>query len=523
LYAKRLALKHKGVEGALYTDVSSATGAFDLGTLDNLTPGSQIAQTFWQYYRYTGDKDFLLEKARYIIEETAKFYANSVKKGEDGLYHIYRSEAYEASPRMDDSITDHSAMRAIFKIAIDCMDELEALGELKPEDDRREKIGEIYKNLEPIKTVGLQEDEYYEKDEKKYIAGGVGKDKPIDRCIAPVTGIFCGEKRDNSYEDSEYWNNLPEGTKIRTTFNSKHLKHYYGFPVPELSAIIPSGVIGLKDRGGDLFCALTNILRLENRTRVNEDQLKLNDNDDVTNMGWQINMIALARLGLADELLDTLGDAVKTWQWYPNGLGHYGGYIDSITESNLRFYRRTVSGMEKDEKFLFPAWPFRHFDFETLPVIATAINEMLIQSHENRIRLFPACKKDYSGSFKLAAQGGFIVKSKIQNGKILFAEIESAFGGTIRLADPWGEKSLYAAKITESGPKNGAYIYTIPDMADDIAEIQAEPGARILIVKTAEDVKNWENMHSFEIFEIKPKNASSKKFGRSQLGVPRMF
>ena len=200
-------------------------------------------------------------------------------------------------------------------------------------------------------------------------------------CLAPVTGIYCGEKRNNSYEVMEYWHALPKGTLIRTTFNSERLKKYYGFPVPELSEVIPGEVVGLKDRGSALFDALVNILRLEKRTKVNEEQLKLNDNDDVTNMGWQVNMIALARMGLAEELADTIADAIKAWQWYPNGFGHYGGYFGAISESNLRFYRRTVNSTEK-EKFSFPAWPFRRFDYETLPIIATAVNEMLLQSHE---------------------------------------------------------------------------------------------------------------------------------------------
>ena len=520
-YAERLALKHKGVEGALYTDVASATGACDLNTLDNLAPGSQIAQTFWKYYKFTGDREFLLNKARHMIRQTALFYTNLVKLGEDGLYHIYRSEAYESSPRMDDSITDHSAMRAIFQIALDCMNELERLGKLDVKEDCREKIRNIFENLSPIKTVELQEDEYYEKDGRKYIANGVGKDKPVNSCLAPVTGVFCGEKRNlGIYEDAEYWNNLPAGTLIRTTFNSERLKQYYGMPVPELSVVMPGGVVGLKDKGEALFDALVNIMRLAKRTKVNEEQLKLNDNDDVPNMGWQINMIVLARLGLAEELTDTINDAIKTWQWYPNGLGHYGGYIDSITESNLRFYRRMVHAAGKDEKFLFPAWQFRHFDYETLPVIATAINEMLLQSHENRIRLFPACLPDFSGAFKLAAEGGFIVKSQMKDGAVIFAEIESSRGGLVRLVDPWGENRVYAAKITPPGIEGG-YIETIPDMADNIAEIEVGAGEHILITKTADDAENYGA--SLNYCENKTRNIENKRFGRSQLGVPRMF
>ncbi|MCL2815111.1 MAG: hypothetical protein FWD23_10975 [Oscillospiraceae bacterium] len=514
-YAERFALKHKGVEGALYTDVSSATGACDLETVDNLTPGSQIAQTFWKYYKFTGNREFLLNTAWRIIRPTALFYANLVKLGEDGLYHIYRAEAYEASPMMDDTITDHSAMRAIFRIAADCMDELEKFGELKAEENYREKIRNIYENLSPIKTVELQKDEYYEKDGKKYIANGVGKDKPVNICLAPVTGVFCGEKRNNSLEDGEYWNNLPAGTPIRTTFNSKHLKHYYGFPHPELSAVMPSGIVGLKDKGSELFDAFVNILRLEKRQKVNEEQLKLNDNDDVTTMGWMIHPIVLARLGLAEELINIVGDVIKTWQWYPNGFGHYGGYIESISESNLRFYRRMVGG------FPFPAWQFRHFDFETLPVIATTVNEMLLQSHENRIRLFPAFLTDFNASFKLAAENGFIVKSQMKKGEVLFAEIESFCGGIVRLVDPWGENRVYAAKITPAGIEDGSYIKTISDMADNIAEIQVDAGERILITKTFDDIKKWQT--DAECCDIKEKNTSEKHFGRSQLGSPRMF
>ena len=495
-YAQRLAKEHKGVGGALYTDVASATGACDLGTLNNLTPGAQIAQTFWKYYKFTGDREFLLEKAWPMIRETALFYANIVKRGEDNLYHIYRSEAYEASPKMDDAITDHAAMRTIFKIAIECANEL-------GEDSAL--FAEILANLAPIKTIALEEDEYYEKDGVQYIAAGIGKDKPIAVCVAPVTGIYCGEKRNNSYEDMEYWHSLPKGTPIRTMFNTKHLKKYYGFSGSELSMVTPGEVVGLKDRGGELFDALVNTLRLEKRTKVSEEQLGLNDNDDVTNCGYQLNMIAQARLGLDKELAATISDAIKTWQWYPNGFGHYG-YFDPIAESNLRFKYRKVNSTE-GEKFPFPAWPFRHFDYEMLPVLATAINEMLLQSHENRIRLFPACPADFSGSFRLAAEGGFLVHARMENGQVLFAEIEATRDGLVRLVDPWGEKRVYV---------NGLCIEAIPDMADFVIEIPAKAGERLLVTRTAARAVTDRGEES-------ERNEACKRFGRARLGVERMY
>jgi hypothetical protein len=521
-FALRFALKRKGVRGALYTDVSSANGACDANTQHNLTPGAQIAQTFWLYYRYTGDREFLKEKAWPVIRETAMLYANLVERGEDGFYHLFASQAYEASPMMDDTITDHAAMRAVFQIAAECMNELEKHGASDVRENFQALWSDILLHLAPFRTVGLEEDEYYERGGQRFIAAGVGKDKPVKYCVAPVTGVYRADERggEAALEDREYWDSVPKGTLMRTTFNSKHRKPYYGFPTAEFSVVVPSGIIGLKDRGSELFEALVNILRLEKRTFIEGQQLELDGKDDVSNMGWYINMIALARLGLSAELRDTVSDAIEAWQWYPNGLGHYGGYRQFIPESNLRFYRRVVTDTQNPSvKIPFPAWPFRHFDYETLPIIAAAVNEMLLQSYENRIRLFPACPADYSGAFQLAAEGGFEVQSQIENGKVLFAEIKAARDGAIRLVDPWGEKRLYASRITPEGIVSGEYIKTARDMADDVAELEIGAGERVLFTRRETELPENPPPNPAH----KGKNTSSKQFGRSRLGIPQMF
>ena len=46
--------------------------------------------------------------------------------------------------------------------------------------------------------------------------------------------------------------------------------------------------------------------------------------DGIGCMGWCPYPIALARLGLAEELVSELINSVSTYQFYPQGFGHYG-------------------------------------------------------------------------------------------------------------------------------------------------------------------------------------------------------
>ena len=68
-----------------------------------------------------------------------------------------------------------------------------------------------------------------------------------------------------------------------------------------------------------------------------------------------------------------------------------------------------------------------------------AISEMLIQSVDDIIRLFPAWPKDKAATFELLrTQGGFLVSAE-QNakGKIGPIRIQSTVGGTLRVVSPW--------------------------------------------------------------------------------------
>jgi hypothetical protein len=48
-----------------------------------------LARPFWLRYRYTGDRDFLRDRAWPVLREGARFYADYLKLEEDGFYHVF--------------------------------------------------------------------------------------------------------------------------------------------------------------------------------------------------------------------------------------------------------------------------------------------------------------------------------------------------------------------------------------------------------------------------------------------------
>ncbi len=69
---------------------------------------------------------------------------------------------------------------------------------------------------------------------------------------------------------------------------------------------------------------------------------------------------------------------------------------------------------------------------------SAGIAEMLLQSHEEYIRLLPALPDDWkNGSFRgLCARGGFVINAIWENGEIISAEVYSRNGGELRIELP---------------------------------------------------------------------------------------
>lgn len=50
---------------------------------------AMLAKPFWLRFQYTWDKDFLRDRAYPVLREGARFYAEFLKLGDDGLYHVF--------------------------------------------------------------------------------------------------------------------------------------------------------------------------------------------------------------------------------------------------------------------------------------------------------------------------------------------------------------------------------------------------------------------------------------------------
>lgn len=81
--------------------------------------------------------------------------------------------------------------------------------------------------------------------------------------------------------------------------------------------------------------------------------------------------------------------------------------------------------------------------FESNGLVNCAVNEMLLQSYNGKIRVFAAMpqKKKFQAAFTLHAMGGFLISSEYQNQTVKYVGIRSDFGRLLQIYNPWkGEK-----------------------------------------------------------------------------------
>jgi len=81
--------------------------------------------------------------------------------------------------------------------------------------------------------------------------------------------------------------------------------------------------------------------------------------------------------------------------------------------------------------------------------VAALINEFLLQSVQNKIRLFPCWPGDKNAKFsQLRAQGGFIVSAEYKDGRVASATIESVADEQLQLLSPWDTIYVNGREVT---------------------------------------------------------------------------
>lgn len=89
----------------------------------------------------------------------------------------------------------------------------------------------------------------------------------------------------------------------------------------------------------------------------------------------------------------------------------------------------------------FSKFKYRPFTIEGNFAFASAIQEMLIQSHTGIVKVFPAVPADWEdiAFSKLRVEGAFIVSAEKKNGEVQKVRIKSEKGGSIRISNPFKE------------------------------------------------------------------------------------
>ncbi|TKG89415.1 hypothetical protein EYV94_25680 [Puteibacter caeruleilacunae] len=99
---------------------------------------------------------------------------------------------------------------------------------------------------------------------------------------------------------------------------------------------------------------------------------------------------------------------------------------------------------------------YRPFTLEGNFAFASAIQEMLIQSHTGIVKLFPAVPNSWQdASFKdLRAMGAFLISSELKGGEVTVVEITSEMGGQIVLKNPFKGMKFKATAAYRTADSN---------------------------------------------------------------------
>ena len=288
------------------------------------------------------------------------------------------------------------------------------------------------------------------------------------------------------------WQRKTHGNPIHDT---------YGFPDTEMAPVFPSGTVGIKDKGTRLYNAIYNTICLH-RNMLLKDNALGREADDTTCMGWCMEPMYMACMGMGDLLLPYVENTINSWMIFPQGFGIYTPTDHKLFRERWGHYK--VRNMETEVTSKVPTWDFRHFDYETLPILSAAANEMLLQSYDGILRLFCAVEDTKKYAFSLHAVGGYTVDA-IYNSRKFAASIYPRHSGILRLAIESVDD-----KISFIGD-NGKEIY--PKNINGVYEIEVNAGEHIYV----------KNTDSISLEKNYSKNNSVKVFGDVKLGEYKAY
>jgi alpha-L-fucosidase 2 len=450
--------------GAFYSDVTdrSGRGTIHQSVMYIMTVGPQIAMDFWRHYLYTLDEEFLRDHAYPVMKATALFCLEILERDADGAYHMPRSTGYENHVEQRDTISDLATIRQHLPA---CIRASEILG---VDADLRPRLSGVVKNLATFTVLEDATDENGNKLPSVFSSG-----LPIaDESIGP--------------DPSHRWLKQRQVKKGERQFNISFFV--------ENAPIFPSGIIGLGQRGTHLFdVAVNTAIALGPGPAWNS-----------------LPIISLARLGRGTDSVRFLETMVERYQRFPQGFfaelsqpnEASGNRFDMATPFRLLNGNRTERGMLPSRWFDYP-------DLELGGVLMTAVNEMLMQSHDGVIRVFPAVPPEWKdASFHLRAVGAFMVTGEMRDGKVRPYLIESVNGSPCRTEIIWDAadiKDLSTGKEVAQAHRGA------------VVSFETTRGSRYLVSPSDESVELPQPPTP------RTANISPKQWRGCSIGIPRQF
>ncbi len=146
---------------------------------------AMLLKPFWLRFQYTWDMDFLRDMAYPIMREGARFYADFLKKEDDGLYHVFPTVSPEHRGITEKLKYNHDSQSGITLIRYHLRATAEAARLLGCDEGEAARWSEIAENMPAYPTVQTPEGPIFID-----VAGAEPREYNI---AVPLTAVFWGD------------------------------------------------------------------------------------------------------------------------------------------------------------------------------------------------------------------------------------------------------------------------------------------------------------------------------------------
>lgn len=393
--AKADAKRLFGVDGAFYSDISNLNGynALEPDTVRNLSVGAQVALDFYRHLRYTKDGTFAKEKALPVMTACAELYLNLLEEKEGRLWFRGGSTALESYWNMALTLPDQVLLRSLFRALIRMEQEYSLNLSVK-------QYQEVLEKLPPLPTEIV---EYNGEKLEIFSAGQTWDGQPI------------------AYAGGEY--------------------PLSPFPATLLSPVWPADYVGLDEQETREFAIMRNTARVV----FDRDVYGIGP---LGCCGHTPSPEVAAKLGMAEDMEPILHRFIRAYQLFPNGLMHFSDVTQDqqwskidrpqiLSEHVLETQWEKMHEKDYGQRTEIPSEWFLHCYFEAAANLFAGTQDMLLQSRNGIIRVFPALSKKHTAMFTLWTEGGFQVTSECVAGDIRYISVVSTKGGNCCVELPW--------------------------------------------------------------------------------------